>query len=62
MKKTTQMICCAVVGLAATLAAPKARAATDDDKKFLAMAAQSDQNEIALSRVAEQKANRCAAG
>jgi putative membrane protein len=30
--------------------------ATDDDKKFLVMAAQSDQNEIALSRVAEQKA------
>jgi putative membrane protein len=56
MKKTTQMICCAVVGLAATLAAPKAKAATDDDKKFLAMAAQSDQNEIALSQVAEQKA------
>jgi hypothetical protein len=42
--------------LAATLAAPKAKAATDDDKKFLAMAAQSDQNEIPLSQVAEQKA------
>jgi len=32
------------------------RAATDDDKKFLAMAAQSDQNEIALSQLAEEKA------
>jgi putative membrane protein len=56
MKKTTQIICCAVLGLAATLVATQAKAATDDDKKFLAMAAQSDQNEIALSQVAEEKA------
>jgi putative membrane protein len=34
----------------------KATAQSDDDKKFLAMAAQSDQNEIALSKLAEQKA------
>jgi putative membrane protein len=34
----------------------KAKAQSDDDKKFLAMAAQSDQNEIALSKLAEQKA------
>jgi putative membrane protein len=34
----------------------KAKAASDDDKKFLAMAAQSDQNEIALSQLAQQKA------
>jgi putative membrane protein len=34
----------------------KAKAATDDDKKFLAMAAQSDQNEIALSKLAVEKA------
>lgn len=33
-----------------------ARAATDDDKKFLATAAQSDQNEIALSKLATDKA------
>ena len=33
-----------------------ARAATDDDKTFLTMAAQSDQNEIALSQLAQQKA------
>jgi putative membrane protein len=33
-----------------------ARAATDDDKKFLATAAQSDVNEIKLSQLAEQKA------
>jgi putative membrane protein len=56
MKKTTQIICCAVIGLVAILASTKAKAATDDDKKFLATAAQSDQNEIALSQVAEQKA------
>ena len=47
---------CAVLGLAATLAPTKAKAETDSDKKFLAMAAQSDQNEIALSQLAEQKA------
>jgi putative membrane protein len=56
MKKTTQMICCAVVGFAAALAPVKAKAATDDDKKFLVMAAQSDQNEIALSKLAQDKA------
>lgn len=56
MKKTTQVICCAVLGLAAVLLPSKAKAATDDDKKFLATAAQSDQNEIALSQLAVQKA------
>jgi putative membrane protein len=56
MKKSSQVICCAVLGLAASLMPVKAKAATDDDKKFLAMAAQSDQNEIALSQLAEQKA------
>ena len=38
----------------------KANAATDADQKFLAMAAQSDQNEIALSQLAEQKATNLA--
>jgi len=33
-----------------------AKAQTDADKKFLATAAQSDQNEIALSKLAEEKA------
>jgi putative membrane protein len=56
MKKTTQVLCCAVLGFAATLMPTRAKAVTDDDKKFLAMAAQSDQNEIALSQLAEQKA------
>lgn len=42
-------------GLAAAIPSV-ARAATDDDKKFLATAAQSDVNEIKLSQLAEQKA------
>lgn len=33
-----------------------AHAADDNDKKFLSMAAQSDQNEIAMSQVASEKA------
>ena len=56
MKNTKQWICCAMLGLAATLIPAKAKAVTDDDKKFLATAAQSDQNEIALSQLADQKA------
>jgi putative membrane protein len=56
MKKTTQVLCFTVLGLAATVMPSRAKAATDDDKKFLAVAAQSDQNEIALSQLAEQKA------
>jgi putative membrane protein len=56
MKKTTQMMCFAVLGFAVALVPAMAKAATDDDKKFLAMAAQSDQNEIALSQLAQQKA------
>jgi putative membrane protein len=56
MKKTTQMMCFAVLGLSAALVTTRAKAATDDDKKFLATAAQSDQNEIALSTLADQKA------
>ena len=56
MKKTTQMMCFAVLGFAVALVPTLAKAATDDDKKFLAMAAQSDQNEIALSQLAQQKA------
>jgi len=45
-----------MLGIAVTLLPVKAKAVTDDDKKFLATAAQSDQNEIALSQLAEQKA------
>ena len=56
MKKSLVVLSCALLGFATTLMPAKAKAETDDDKKFLAMAAQSDQNEIALSQVAEQKA------
>jgi putative membrane protein len=48
-------MCCAALGFAAILLPVRAKAQTEDDKKFLAMAAQSDQNEIALSKVAEEK-------
>jgi putative membrane protein len=48
--------CAALVAGLMTLALPKARAASDDDKKFLATAAQSDQNEIGLSKLAVEKA------
>ena len=47
---------CAVLACGTLLATVTANAETEKDKKFLAMAAQSDQNEIALSQVAEQKA------
>jgi hypothetical protein len=54
MNKTTQMmICLALLGFAFASVPAKANAQSDDDKKFLAMAAQSDQNEIALSQLAE---------
>jgi putative membrane protein len=56
MKKTNQVLGCAILGLVTALVPAKAKAASDNDKKFLAMAAQSDQNEIALSQTAEQKA------
>ena len=56
MNRTIQVICGAVLGVAALLMPVKAKASADDDKKFLAMASQSDQNEIALSKLAESKA------
>jgi putative membrane protein len=57
MKMMSRLMCCAMVAGAAMIIPHKANAQSDDDKKFLAMAAQSDQNEIALSQVAEQKAS-----
>jgi putative membrane protein len=44
-----------MLGIAASILPAKANAVTDEDKKFLAMATQSDQNEIALSKLAEKK-------
>lgn len=48
--------CLTAFALASALTPLLARASADDDKKFLATAAQSDQNEIALSQLAQQKA------
>ena len=56
MSKTNLLLFWILVGVSLALLPAKANAASDDDKKFLAMAAQSDQNEIALSKLAEQKA------
>jgi putative membrane protein len=56
MNSTTKMMCCAMLGCAALMIPAKAKAADDDDKKFIMMAAQSDQNEIALSKLASEKA------
>jgi putative membrane protein len=58
MNTMSRMTCCAALGFAAILMPMKAKAQTaEDDKKFLAMAAQSDVNEIALSKLAEEKAS-----
>lgn len=56
MKIINNVMCCALLTCAAVMMPHKANAATDDDKKFLATAAQSDVNEIKLSELAEQKA------
>ena len=56
MNKTLTLTCCAVFGVASLAITANAKAATDDDKKFLAMASQSDQNEMALSKLADSKA------
>lgn len=55
MKKVTTLLCGTALALGFVASAAQAQV-TDDDKKFLAMAAQSDQNEIALSTLAESKA------
>ncbi len=54
MKTVTGVMCCAVLGFSAVMV--QAKSADDNDKKFLAMAAQGDQNEIALGKLAAQKA------
>jgi putative membrane protein len=55
MKKVTYVMCCALLG-SSVLFVTKAKAQSDDDKKFLAAAGQADMNEIALSKLAEEKA------
>ncbi len=56
MNKTTLTICSTVLAVAAAVAPTFANASPAGDKKFLATAAQADQNEIALSKLAQQKA------
>jgi putative membrane protein len=55
MKTIGRVMCCAMLGFV-VIATTQAKAQTDDDKKFLAMAAQADQDEIALSKLAVDKA------
>ncbi len=56
MKTLKIMMCSTVLAGSAALFVPAAKAeVTDADKTFLMMAAQSDQNEIALSKVAQTK-------
>ena len=57
MKNVEKLLCCAMLGCAAMMIPAHAKAQSDDDKKFLAFAAQADQNEIAMSKVAVTKAS-----
>jgi putative membrane protein len=56
MNTIAKMTCCLMVGCVTILIPSKAQAQSDDDKKFLATAAQGDQNEIKLSELATEKA------
>ncbi|HEY4049165.1 MAG TPA: DUF4142 domain-containing protein [Acidobacteriaceae bacterium] len=56
MKSIGKLICCSILSITALSMTAKVNAQSDDDKKFLATAAQSDVNEIKLSQLAEQKA------
>jgi putative membrane protein len=56
MNTIAKISCCLMLGCVAMLIPNKANAQSDDDKKFLATAAQGDVNEIKLSELAEQKA------
>ena len=57
MKKANLIATSALLCFATLVLPTRAKAASDDDKKFLAMASQSDQNEIALSKLAQEKAS-----
>ena len=56
MKSLGKIICCSILSIVVLSMTAKAGAQSDDDKKFLANAAQSDVNEIKLSQLAEEKA------
>ncbi len=58
MTAKIKMMVCVFIGSAALLLAANVQAqVSDDDKQFLAKAAQSDVNEIKLSQLAEEKAS-----
>jgi len=58
MRRMMEMFYCAIVGGTIVLMTANVQAQTsDDDKQFLAKAAQSDVNEIKLSQLAEKKAS-----
>ncbi|HEY1499765.1 MAG TPA: DUF4142 domain-containing protein [Acidobacteriaceae bacterium] len=57
MKTTSKLLCFGLLAGSAFLLTSRIQAQTDDDKKFLATAAQSDVNEIKLSQLAEEKAS-----
>jgi len=52
----TMVMCMSMIGGPLFLSVQAKAAVTDEDKQFLAMAAQSDVNEIKLSKLAETKA------
>lgn len=56
MKPSKKLVFCLMLCGLTVLLPSRAKAVTDDDKKFLATAAQSDVNEIKLSQLAEKKA------
>ncbi len=55
MSKPAMLICLSLMTAALSHSSPASAAVTDADKQFLSMAAQSDVNEIALSKLAETK-------
>jgi putative membrane protein len=57
MKSSVKLFCIALLCCAPSLVPSRGVAQSDDDKQFLATAAQSDQNEIKLSELAEDKAS-----
>jgi putative membrane protein len=52
----TRVMCMSMIGATLFVSVQAKATVTDDDKKFLTMAAQSDVNEIKLSKLAETKA------
>ena len=56
MTSMTKLTCCAMLGCAAMLLPSKAKAADDNDKKFLTTASQANVDEIKLSELAQEKA------